>query len=99
MSPHLPSQIVDRTANPSANHALVQAIAAESGRNDIDNWNVVKRGWVRADELRRMHARMETLYASGDRAYGQPAWILWSVLAASLWLDAVTAARSRPGMV
>jgi asparagine synthase (glutamine-hydrolysing) len=90
VAPHLPEQITRRLTNPSANHALAQAIAAESRIEDVAQWNAVRRGWVRRDELTRMYAEMQSLHARGDRAYGRPAWIVWNVLATSLWLDAAT---------
>lgn len=99
MAPHLPDKITRRVTNPSANHALAQAIAAESRIDEVEQWTAVRRAWVRGPVLRKMYSEMQSLYERGDRGYGRPAWILWNVLATSLWLDAVAGVRDPAGVV
>ena len=88
MAPLLPATVVGRATNPSADHVLAQAIAAESTADEIGTWAVVRRGWAKAAELQRLYAEADALYRAGRREYARPAWIVWNALATSLWLDA-----------
>ena len=88
-APWLPAAVVGRVTNPSADHALAQAIAAETTADDIRHWAIVRRGWARAAELQRLHGEADARYRAGRRDYAGPAWIVWNALATSLWLDAV----------
>ena len=88
MAPYLPEAVANRLTNPSAEHALVQAIDAEAGPRPFEDLPTERLGWTRGPEVRAMYSKMQALYQTGTPTYGLTAWRLWLVLAMNLWLGA-----------
>ena len=90
MASDVPTAIIERQSNPSADHVFIQAINAELPDGAEPGPSMSERlGWIRAGDVRASRARAQALYQSGNPSYAWPAWAAWLVLAMDLWLDAV----------
>ena len=95
MAPFVPAAVATRIASPSADHAFVHALEAESGTAAFADLEVARRGWIDAARVQALYARMHLRYENGRPDYASAARILWGIVAVNLWLEARTVVKYR----
>lgn len=84
----LPPSIRTRRSAGDGSARLVTAVTAMGAGDLVRNLAIARCGWVRADVVQGLYARMQTAAAAGDPAYIDAAHPLWMICATELWFRA-----------